>query len=91
MELREGGRYPAALAVGLAAVQSEPLRESAHRRVIEVHLSEGNHAEALRQYQTFRRLLADELGLPPSPAMRALVAPLLGRPVDHAARGTEDR
>ncbi|MDP9399167.1 MAG: bacterial transcriptional activator domain-containing protein, partial [Actinomycetota bacterium] len=67
---------------GLAAVQSEPLRESAHRRVIEVHLAEGNLGEALRQYQTYRRLVADELGLPPSPAIRRLVAPLLGRPVD---------
>jgi DNA-binding SARP family transcriptional activator len=87
VELREAGRYPAALAAGLAAVQSEPLRESAHRRVIEVHLTEGNHAEALRQYQTFRRLLADELGLPPSPAIRRLVAPLLGRPVDDTSGG----
>ena len=87
VELREANRYPAALAAGLAAVQSEPLRESAHRRVIEVHLAEGNHAEALRQYQTFRRLLADELGLPPSPAIRRLVAPLLGRPVDDAPGG----
>jgi DNA-binding SARP family transcriptional activator len=48
-----------------------------------VHLAEGNAAEALRQYQTYRSLLADELGLGPSPALRRLVAPLLGRPVDQ--------
>ena len=83
-ELCAAGHHPAALRAGLAAVQSEPLRESAHRRVIEVHLAEGNLAEALRQYQTYRRLVADELGLPPSPATRRLVAPLLGRPVDAA-------
>lgn len=81
-ELCAAGRQADALRAGLAAVQSEPLRESAHRRVIEVHLAEGNLAEALRQYQTYRRLVADELGLPPSPAIRRLVAPLLGRPVD---------
>lgn len=80
--LRAAGRYPDALSAGLAAVACEPLRESAHRRVIEVHLAEGNHSEALRQYQSFRRLLADELGLPPSPAIRRLVASLLGRPID---------
>jgi DNA-binding SARP family transcriptional activator len=81
---RAAGDYGAALRAGLLAVSGEPLRESAHRRVIETHLAEGNPAEALRQYETFRRLLRSELGLPPSPAIRALVAPLLGRPADAA-------
>lgn len=79
---REAGEHAAALRAGLLAVGGEPLRESAHRRVIETHLAEGNPAEALRQYDTFRRLLRAELGLPPSPAIRMLVAGLLGRPVD---------
>jgi DNA-binding SARP family transcriptional activator len=81
----ELGNYAAALAAALAAVRCEPLRESAQRQVISVHLAEGNHAEALRQYQSFRRLLAAELGLPPTPAIRTLVAPLLGRPIERAA------
>lgn len=76
------GRFTDALSAGLCAVRSEPLRESAHRLVIAVHLAEGNFAEALRQYDGYRRLLAHELGLPPSPAIRRLVAPLLGRPLD---------
>lgn len=80
--LCRAGHYPDALTAGLGAVRAEPLRESAHRRVIEVHLAEDNHAEALRHYDGYRRLLADELGLAPSPSMRRLVAPLLGRPVD---------
>jgi DNA-binding SARP family transcriptional activator len=80
--LREAEMFNEALAAGLAAVQCEPLRESAHRRVIEVHLAEGNHAEALRQFHGYRSLLARELGLPPSPAIRRLVAGLVGRPVD---------
>jgi DNA-binding SARP family transcriptional activator len=80
--LCDRGRFTDALSAGLGAVRSEPLRESAHRRVIEVHLAESNHAEALRQYDAYRRLLAQELGLHPSPAIRRLVAPLLGRPVD---------
>jgi DNA-binding SARP family transcriptional activator len=79
------GRYTDALSVGLSAVSAEPLRESAHRRVVEVHLAEGNPSEALRHYETYRRLLARELGLPPSSQLRAMVAPLLGRPTDHAA------
>jgi DNA-binding SARP family transcriptional activator len=83
--LRRAGRFAAALQAALTAVRGEPLRESAHRCVIEVHLAEGNHAEALRQYQAYRRLLAEELGLPPSPVIRSLVAPLLGRPADLTA------
>lgn len=81
--LRERGRFYDALDAALGAVRCEPLRESAHRRVIEVHLVEGNQAAALRQYDSYRHRLADELGLPPSPEIRQLMAPLLGRPVDH--------
>lgn len=82
LRLCREGRYSAALAAGLAAVRAEPLRESAHRQVIAVHLAEGNHAEALRQYEAYRRQLAAELGLRPSPAIRTVVAPLLGRPLE---------
>jgi DNA-binding SARP family transcriptional activator len=84
--LRESGKHASALAAALAAVQADPLRESAHRQVVAVHLAEGNSAEALRQFHVYRRLLAHELGLPPSPAIRALVAPLLGRPLENPRR-----
>lgn len=70
-------RYADALRLGLVAVSSDPLRETAHRRVIEVHLAEGNAGEALRQYHHFRQLLHDELGLTPSPAIRELVDDVL--------------
>jgi DNA-binding SARP family transcriptional activator len=62
---------------GLAAVSGEPLRESAHRTLIHAHLAEGNPGEAVRQYHLYRRLLADELAIEPSAAIRALVQPLL--------------
>ena len=61
---------------GLAAVAGEPLRESAHRALITAYLAEGNRSEALRQYRFFRHLLADELGLEPSPLMESLVDPV---------------
>jgi DNA-binding SARP family transcriptional activator len=80
---RAAGRMDAALAAGLAAVSSDPLRESAHRRLTQVHIAEGNFAEALRQYQSYRRLARAELGLPPSPQFRTLIAPLLDRPLDR--------
>jgi DNA-binding SARP family transcriptional activator len=57
-----------------AAVRGDPLRESAHRRLIELHLADGNPAAALRQYTTYQALLRAELGVPPSPEIRRLVA-----------------
>jgi DNA-binding SARP family transcriptional activator len=74
--LTEAGRFGAAVQAGLAAVAGEPLRESAHRRLIQAHLAEGNPGEALRQYRLYRRLLGDELALEPSAAIRRLVEPL---------------
>jgi len=76
------GQYSLALQAALAATASEPLRESAHRRVMQVHLAQSNPAEALRQYDLIRRLLRDELGLAPSAATRAVISQLLGRPLD---------
>lgn len=69
--LTRGGRYGKAIEVGLAAVAGEPLRESAHRAVMRVHLAEGNRHEALRQYELCRRALAP-LGLAPSPETETL-------------------
>lgn len=71
--LRHAGLFEEALQAALAAVAGESLRESAHRRVIEVHLAEENHGEALRQYEIYRRLLRRELGLSPSATIRQLV------------------
>jgi DNA-binding SARP family transcriptional activator len=74
--LTAAGKFGAAVQAGLAAVAGEPLRESAHRTLIRAHLAEGNPGEAVRQYHLCRRLLAGELALEPSPAIRALVQPL---------------
>jgi DNA-binding SARP family transcriptional activator len=72
-QLTAAGHHAEAIDAGLAAVRAEPLRESAHKALIRAHLAEGNRWEAVRQYQRCRRLLLDELGLEPSPALRALL------------------
>jgi DNA-binding SARP family transcriptional activator len=86
--LRERGRYADALTTALGAVRAEPLRETAHLRVIEVHLAEGNQSEALRQYERYSRLLHAELGLRPSRALGQLMEPLVRRPSRRRARVT---
>jgi DNA-binding SARP family transcriptional activator len=69
------GRYVEALDAALAAVRSDPLRESARRLILRIHLAEGNQVEALRHFHSYRALLAAELGIEPSPRTWALVAP----------------
>jgi DNA-binding SARP family transcriptional activator len=69
------GQFATAIDAGEIAVDSDPLRESAHRALIEAHIAEGNRSEALRQYARCARVLADELGLAPSPALTTLAVP----------------
>jgi DNA-binding SARP family transcriptional activator len=84
LALRDG-RFAVALDAALSAVSADPLRESAHRRVMRVHLAEENPSEALRQFHTVRGLLREHLGLSPSHSTRSVVSHLLGRPLDHAS------
>jgi DNA-binding SARP family transcriptional activator len=72
-QLTAAGSYARAVEVGLAAVAGEPLRESAHRALVRVYQAEGNRAEALRQFELYKRLLHDHLGLTPSMQMLELV------------------
>ena len=74
--LTAAGCLEEALKVGLEAVAGEPLRESAQRALVSVHLAEGNVGEAVRQYRLFRRLLQEQLGLEPSRLMEELVGDL---------------
>lgn len=66
---RSAGRFGQALDAALRAVAGEPLRESAHRQVIETYLAEGNTGEAIRHFDGLRKLLRTELGLEPSPSL----------------------
>jgi DNA-binding SARP family transcriptional activator len=71
--LLAAGRFAEALDVGLLALAVEPLRETAQRLVIQIHLAEGNVAEACRRFQRFSAQLWDEMGLVPSRELRDLV------------------
>jgi DNA-binding SARP family transcriptional activator len=69
--------YLAAMQTALAAIAIEPLRETPHRTVMEIHVAEGNRASAIMKYQSYRVLLQRELGVAPSSKMIALARGLL--------------
>jgi DNA-binding SARP family transcriptional activator len=78
------GQYAAALDTAFEAVRHEPLRESARRAVMLIHLAEGNFAEALWEYERFRDLLTGQLGVEPSPDLTRLVhGQTAGRPANR--------
>jgi DNA-binding SARP family transcriptional activator len=75
IRMSEAGSCWLAVEAGLAAVEAEPMRESAHRALIAAHLAEGNRSEAVRQFRLYRRLLREELGIEPSQTLARLVTP----------------
>lgn len=62
----EAGLYAHAVLAGAAAVEAEPLRESANKLLVAAHRAEGNTSEAIRHWRRYVCLLRDELGLEPS-------------------------
>ncbi len=66
-------------AVGLAAqaVARQPLRETAYLLLVRAYAAEGDQAAAVAAYLDLRRMLADELGIDPSPEAMAIYEQLL--------------
>lgn len=78
--LLEVGRLGEAAGLALTAVNIDPLRESANRILIEVHLGDGNRSDALRQFRRYAHLLRGEMQAEPGPDLTELVAALSARP-----------
>jgi|GEM_PF-1941373 len=55
----------------------DPLYEAGHQHLMRLYMQSGNRAAALRQYETLRTLLVEELGVDPDPAIQALHLELL--------------
>lgn len=77
VKLSAAGKHAQAIEAGIAAVGAEPLRESAHRALIQAHIGEGNVNEAVHQYRAYRALVQRELGIEPSALMEDMVRPLM--------------
>lgn len=65
-----------ALALARTVRDAAPLRESTVCLLIRAHLGLGNGAEARRTFESFRALVAQELGEQPSERVRGLLQPL---------------
>ncbi|HAM27779.1 MAG TPA: SARP family transcriptional regulator [Microbacteriaceae bacterium] len=76
-------RIDYAVTAATMAASIDPLRESAHRLVIQGHVMAGNDGAALREYQAFRARLSRELGVAPSTMMQRLVATLDAKTTDR--------
>jgi DNA-binding SARP family transcriptional activator/pimeloyl-ACP methyl ester carboxylesterase len=64
------GRHRAVVSELAALTGRHPLRERLRSQHMLALYRSGRHAEALASYQTFRRKLADELGIEPSASLR---------------------
>jgi predicted ATPase/two-component SAPR family response regulator len=82
---------------GLTAAEAlaaeEPLREKPVELLMRALAASGRSVEAVRAYDAFRRRLADEVGLDPSPELRALEGEILrhehpGADADPARRAS---
>jgi DNA-binding SARP family transcriptional activator len=87
--LSRAGQYGLALESALTALRADPLRESAHRTIIGIHLAEGNVAEARRALDACHLTLRREVGVEPSQAVRCMVERAGGRADFNRSRGRE--
>jgi DNA-binding SARP family transcriptional activator len=71
---------PLAIQRASEAVRLEPFRETGYQRPMHAHALLGNRAEVRRIYERCRKLLAEEVGVDPSPETEALYHSLLHLP-----------
>lgn len=72
-------QFAEAVDAALAAIAVEPLRETAHRTLIEIHLAEGNRSEAIRHFDAYSTLVREQLGVEPSAGIAQLIQSELSR------------
>ncbi|MGH3716444.1 MAG: tetratricopeptide repeat protein, partial [Micromonosporaceae bacterium] len=82
------GRHSAAIGELRELLAEDPLREHLWRQLLTALLADGRPAEALTGYAQLRRVLADELGVEPSPELRRIHASILADVDGSAAAGS---
>ena len=74
-----GGRNELAKGIdyGQQLLAVDPLREQIHRELMLLYMKKGDRSLAIQQYESCRRVLADELGIVPMPETLSLYKRLL--------------
>ncbi|MCX7601323.1 MAG: AAA family ATPase [Meiothermus sp.] len=76
------GHFAEALKLYQKLLTEDPLQETEQQAVMRLYLQMGDRSAALRQFEQYRALLRDQLGLEPSPQMLAFGAQLReGKPL----------
>lgn len=70
------GRLGLASSLIRAATRLDPLRESAARVLIEIHMREGNTSAAIAEYRRIHQTVLDETGSMPNAGLTSLIASL---------------
>lgn len=78
--LADAGLLARAAEAARAAIEVDPLRETAHAVLIRIHLKGGNQSEALRAFEQYADLLRADLGLQPTGLITDLVRGIRNRP-----------
>lgn len=73
----EMGDLVQAIAAARAAVDIDPLLDSARELAIRAHLGQGDRGSALREFHRYRAAMSSELGVAPSSSILALVEPVI--------------
>jgi DNA-binding SARP family transcriptional activator/pimeloyl-ACP methyl ester carboxylesterase len=81
-------RFADAVAAAGVLVEADPLRESTRALAMRALHRAGRRHDALATFQAYRRAVAEELGLSPSPALRALEQELIQDAPVAASPGT---
>lgn len=76
-ETLQGEAPEQAVMLAEAALTIDPLAEPFYRGLMRAYMALGNWPEAVRVYRRCQKLLADRLGITPSPATRAVYIQLL--------------
>jgi len=72
--LMASDRLAEAATAALAAIRTEPLRESSRAALIRVQMAQGNQSGAHGEFERYRVLLQAELGLEPTARLRELLS-----------------
>ncbi len=77
--LARARNYALALDAALTALVADPVRESAYRTIMRIHLAEGNASEARRAYLACRTALRRDLGVEPSDVTTRMLGAIVAR------------